>query len=84
MELSHQIHQTTAHLFRHEAGKMCAVLVKLFGLNQVQIAEDIVQETLMAAFDAWKLSGIPDNPRAWLYRVAKPLIFCGENAILKM
>jgi RNA polymerase sigma-70 factor (ECF subfamily) len=46
-------------------------LVKLFGLNQVQIAEDIVQETLMAAFDAWKLSGIPDNPRAWLYRVAK-------------
>ncbi len=71
MELSTKIEQTTAHLFRHESGKMCAVLVKLFGLNQVQIAEDIVQETLIAAFDAWKLQGIPDNPRAWLYRVAK-------------
>jgi RNA polymerase sigma factor (sigma-70 family) len=71
MELSQQIHQTTAHLFRQESGKMCAVLVKLFGLNQVQIAEDIVQETLIAAFDAWKLSGVPENPRAWLYRVAK-------------
>jgi RNA polymerase sigma factor (sigma-70 family) len=71
MELSQQINQTTAHLFRQESGKMCAVLVKLFGLNQVQIAEDIVQETLISAFDAWKLSGIPDNPRAWLYRVAK-------------
>jgi RNA polymerase sigma factor (sigma-70 family) len=71
MDSTHQIHQTAVHLFRHESGKMTAVLVKLFGLNQVQIAEDIVQETLMAAFDAWKLHGIPENPRAWLYRVAK-------------
>jgi RNA polymerase sigma factor (sigma-70 family) len=71
MELSEQIQETTAHLFRHESGKMCAVLVKLFGLNQVQIAEDIVQETLISAFEAWKSHGIPDNPRAWLYRVAK-------------
>ena len=50
---------------------MLAVLVKLFGLSQVEIAEDIVQETLLAAFETWKLKGLPDNPRAWLYRAAK-------------
>ncbi len=50
---------------------MFSVLVRLFGLPQVAIAEDIVQETLIAALEAWKLHGLPDNPRAWLYRVAK-------------
>ncbi|MBK8887420.1 MAG: hypothetical protein IPN46_13110 [Saprospiraceae bacterium] len=60
-----------AHLFRHESGKMCAVLVKLFGLDQIEIAEDIVQETLISALETWKLNGIPENPSAWLYRVAK-------------
>ncbi len=67
----HQIDETVAHLFRHESGKMCAVLAKLFGLDQIEIAEDIVQETLISALETWKLSGIPDNPSAWLYRVAK-------------
>jgi RNA polymerase sigma-70 factor (ECF subfamily) len=64
-------HQTVEHLFRHESGKMLSVLVKLFGLKQVGIAEDIVQDTLVSAFDIWKIKGMPDNPRAWLYRVAK-------------
>ena len=50
---------------------MCAVLVKLFGLDQIEIAEDIVQETLISALETWKLNGIPENPSAWLYRVAK-------------
>lgn len=50
---------------------MLSVLVRLFGLNQVEVAEDIVQETLIAALENWKLKGMPDNPRAWLYRVAK-------------
>jgi RNA polymerase sigma factor (sigma-70 family) len=71
MEDNLHIDATVTHLFRHESGKMCAVLVKLFGLSQVQIAEDIVQETLLSAFDTWKLNGTPENPRAWLYRVAK-------------
>lgn len=50
---------------------MLAVLVKLFGLNQVEIAEDIVQETLLSALESWKLKGVPADPRAWLYRAAK-------------
>lgn len=71
MNQSDLTHQTVEHLFRHESGKMLSVLVKLFGLKQVGIAEDIVQDTLVSAFDTWKIKGMPDNPRAWLYRVAK-------------
>lgn len=71
MPTTEQIHQTAAHLFRQESGKMLAVLVKLFGLSQVEVAEDIVQETLLAAVETWKLRGMPDDPRAWLYRTAK-------------
>lgn len=65
------IQQLIAHLFRHEAGKMTAVLVKLFGLSHVELAEDIVQETLVAALETWKIKGVPDNPKAWLYKAAK-------------
>ena len=66
-----QPQQTVDHLFRVESGRMVAVLVKLFGLPQVALAQDIVQETLVAALETWKLKGLPDNPRAWLYQVAK-------------
>jgi RNA polymerase sigma-70 factor (ECF subfamily) len=50
---------------------MLAVLTRLFGLSQVEVVEDIVQETLLCALETWKLKGLPDNPRAWLYRTAK-------------
>jgi RNA polymerase sigma factor (sigma-70 family) len=66
-----QVSQIVDHLFRHEAGKMIAVLTKFFGLQQVELAEDMVQETLLTAFETWKLKGVPDNPQAWLYQVAK-------------
>lgn len=66
-----QIQDTATHLFRHESGKMLAVLLRLFGLAQVEIAEDIVQDTLLTAYESWKINGLPDQPRAWLYRTAK-------------
>jgi RNA polymerase sigma factor (sigma-70 family) len=62
---------TIENLFRHEAGRMVAVLTKLFGFAQVQLAEDIVQDTLLTALEVWKMKGLPDNPQAWLYRTAK-------------
>jgi RNA polymerase sigma factor (sigma-70 family) len=65
------IDDTTTHLFRHESGKMLAVLLRFFGLPQSQIAEDIVQDTLLTALETWKLNGMPEQPRAWLYRTAK-------------
>jgi len=63
--------QLADDLFRTESKKMVAVLTKIFGTENLQTAEDIVQETLISALNAWKLKGIPSNPSAWLYRVAK-------------
>ncbi len=59
------------HLFRHESGKMVAVLTRVFGFANIEQAEDIVQDTLLKALEVWKWGKVPDNPQAWLYRVAK-------------
>ena len=59
-----------SHLFRHEAGKMTAVLVRMFGFEHIEKAEDIVQDTLLKALNEWKTK-LPDNPSAWLYKVAR-------------
>lgn len=50
---------------------MIAVLTRIFGLENATTAEDVVQETLLQALNVWKFKGIPENPVAWLYRVAK-------------
>ena len=65
------IRQAIDHLFRHESGKMVSVLSKLFGFKNLDAAQDIVQDTLLQAMKTWSYSGVPDNPSAWLYRVAK-------------
>ncbi len=65
------IDQTLNHLFRQESGKMVAVLTKIFGTENLQLAEDVVQEALISALETWKFNGIPDNPSGWLYRCAK-------------
>ena len=66
-----EIGKMANHLFRHEAGKMVSVLTKIFGTENLELAEDVVQEAFISAINTWKLKGIPDNPSAWLYRVAK-------------
>src|SRR3954452_2090087 len=63
--------QMVDHLFRHESGKMIAVLSKLFGLTSLQTAQDLVQDTLLQALHTWRFTGLLYNPTAWLYRVAK-------------
>ena len=65
------VKQLTDHLFRHESKKMVSVLTKIFGIENLETAEDVVQDTLLQAMHVWKLKGIPDNPSAWLFRVAK-------------
>ncbi len=65
------INNTINHLFRQESGKMVAVLIKIFGTENIELAEDVVQDALVSALETWKYRGIPDNPRAWLYRTAK-------------
>jgi RNA polymerase sigma factor (sigma-70 family) len=59
------------HLFRHEAGRMVAALCRVLGVHNLDLAEEIVQETLCQALELWRFDRIPDNPAAWLMRVAK-------------
>lgn len=59
------------HLFRTEYQKLVAVLCYLFGIEHVEIAEDIASDTFLAAAETWGVKGLPENPAAWLYTVAK-------------
>lgn len=59
------------HLFRTEFRKISAVLCKLFGIDHIETAEDIAGDTFLLAFETWSYKGIPENPVAWLYTVAK-------------
>jgi RNA polymerase sigma-70 factor (ECF subfamily) len=61
------------HLFRHEAAKLVSVLTGLFGIERLQLAEDVVQEALVRALQTWPYYGIPQNPAAWLTQTAKNL-----------
>ncbi|MEO7992183.1 MAG: sigma-70 family RNA polymerase sigma factor [Chryseolinea sp.] len=69
--LEQEVNQLVGHLFRHEAGRMAAVLTRLLGFQQLDLAQDIVQDSLLKAMNVWKYKGIPENPSAWLYTVAK-------------
>jgi RNA polymerase sigma-70 factor (ECF subfamily) len=58
-------------LFQQEFSKMVAVISRLFGLQHIETAEDIVSETFLQATETWEAKGIPKNPAAWLYTVAR-------------
>ncbi len=60
-----------SNLFRQEFSKMVAVISKRYGLAYIELAEDIVSETFLEATESWNKKGIPPNPAAWLYTVAK-------------
>ena len=59
------------HLFRTEYRKIVSVLCKRFGFGQIEIAEDIASDTFLTAAQNWPLNGLPENPVAWLYFVAR-------------
>jgi RNA polymerase sigma factor (sigma-70 family) len=59
------------HLFRRESGRMVAALTRIFGVDHLALAEDVVQEALCRALETWKVHGTPDHPRAWLMATAK-------------
>ncbi|HXT47274.1 MAG TPA: DUF6596 domain-containing protein, partial [Gemmatimonadaceae bacterium] len=59
------------HLFRREAGRMVAALTRLFGVHNLDLAEDVVQDAFCRALEVWKLRGVPENPSAWLMATAK-------------
>lgn len=59
------------HLFRTEYGKIVAVLCKNYGIEHVQTAEDIASDAFQKAMETWPYAGVPNNPSAWLFTVAK-------------
>jgi RNA polymerase sigma-70 factor (ECF subfamily) len=58
------------HLFRRQAGRIVAWLARLLGPARLDLAEDMAQEAMLRAMQAWPLQGVPQNPEAWLFRVA--------------
>ncbi|GAB4151815.1 MAG: sigma-70 family RNA polymerase sigma factor [Planctomycetaceae bacterium] len=63
--------QLVEHFFRHESANLVAVLTRAFGIRQIEMVEDAVQVAMLEAMHTWKLSGVPENPPAWIHRVAK-------------
>ena len=59
------------HLFRREAGRMVATLTRIFGVHNLALAEDVVQDAFCRALEVWKFRGMPENPSAWLMATAK-------------
>src|SRR5262245_50398761 len=58
-------------LFRRESGRMVAVLTRIFGVHNLALAEDVVQDAFCRALEVWKFHGMPENPSAWLMTTAK-------------
>ncbi len=58
-------------LFRRESGRLISILTRIFGPQNLELAEDVVQESFVAAMGVWSKSGIPENPSAWLLTAAR-------------
>jgi RNA polymerase sigma-70 factor (ECF subfamily) len=56
---------------RRESARLVSVLTRVFGVENLSLAEDVVQETLVSAFEAWSYSGVPDHYSALLTTAAK-------------
>ena len=61
------------HFFRHEFGRLVAVLTRSLGVRRLDLAEDVVQAALMQALQTWSRRGVPEDPAGWLYRTARNL-----------
>lgn len=67
---SQRVNDLVDHLFRREAGRMAAWLARVFGAHRLDLVEDAVQYALLQALQHWPYQSVPENPRAWLGRVA--------------
>ncbi|MCS3795863.1 RNA polymerase sigma factor [Niastella sp. OAS944] len=63
--------QLVDHLFRYQSGKMIAVLTRIFGMHNLEMIEDVVQESFLRAIHTWTFKQVPENPAGWLMQVAR-------------
>jgi RNA polymerase sigma factor (sigma-70 family) len=61
------------NFFRHETGRLHGTLIRLLGVHNLALAEDVAQEAMLRALRNWSMGGIPTNPSAWITRVAMNL-----------
>jgi len=61
------------HFFRHEFGRLGAVLTRSLGVRRLDLVEDVVQAALVQALETWSRRGVPEDPAGWLYRTARNL-----------
>ena len=61
------------HFFRHEFGRLVAVLTRSLGVRRLELVEDVVQSALVQALETWSRRGVPEDPAGWLYRTARNL-----------
>lgn len=66
-----EVSELVAHLFRHKSGQIVSILTSIFGFEHLDLAEDVVQETLVKALQQWSFSGVPDNPAGWMLQTAR-------------
>ena len=59
------------HFFRREAGRMVPALTRIFGVHNLALAEDVVQDAFCARWTCGRRRGVPENPSAWLMATAK-------------
>lgn len=64
-------HALVEHFFRHESGRLVARLARAIGVARLELVEDVVQTALVRALQSWSLRGVPEDPAAWLYQVAR-------------
>ncbi len=62
-----------ADLFRHRYGRMVAGLCRVLGPGRLHLVEDVVQEAMLRALRRWPAEGVPEQPEAWVFRVARNL-----------
>lgn len=63
--------QLTEHTFRHEYGRLVAVLTRKYSIRLLDDIEDVVQTALLKAMHTWSRQGMPSDPPGWLYRTAQ-------------
>src|SRR6516225_9733549 len=73
MSTGHEPSALVEHFFRHEVGRLGAVLTRSLGVRRLDLVDDVVQAALEKALENWSRRGVPEDPAGWLYRTARNL-----------
>lgn len=65
-----QTMEVVEHFFRREHGKIVASFASKYGFDHIEIIEDSVQDAFIRAMQVWPYHRVPENPSAWIFKVA--------------